>query len=107
MSDVTMAKPSPEGQTRARPERITLSTTRPVMVQLAALTNQYQCSAAELIERMIGETHEYGLRGDPASVKRNQRQAERAEFERLSLNTARGKLRRRLKGSILLHGRLQ
>ena len=106
MTDVTMAKPSPEGCTRARPERITFSTTRPVMQQLADLTNRYECSAAELIERMIRESHEYGLRSDPASVKRNQRQAERAEFERLSLNTARGKLHTRPR-PVLRYGRSQ
>ena len=106
MSDVTMAKPSPGGCTRARPERITFSTTHDVMQQLAELTNQYECSGAELIERMIRETHEYGLRSDPASVKRNQRQRERGEFERLSMNNARGQLRTRAR-SFLLYGRPQ
>ncbi len=96
MNDVPLAVPSSQNRTKARPEKLTFSTTTAVMEQLAALTHEHQCSAAELIERMIRETREYGLRCDPASVKREQRKREREEYERLSLNGARGRLRRRL-----------
>ena len=95
MTDTADIRRLPKDRTRARPEQLTFSTTPEVMQQLADLTNQHQCSAAELIERMIRETHEYGLRSDPASVKREQRKREREEFERLSLNSARGRLRKR------------
>ncbi len=95
MNEAAKVWRSPKDRTRARPEQLTFSTTPEVMQQLAVLTNQHQCSAAELIELMIRETHEYGLRGDPASVKREQRKREREEFERLSLNSARGRLRKR------------